>query len=127
MGLVGETVKVVDEEGNERLPARFDGAGRLLNADECVGEIVNTAGVGPFEGWGRLKDKSEIPWRDLTVSWVETRAFEPARREVRAGPAKAPIARRRALRHRGDGRLRRDEPAGPYPSAPAAISSSAAV
>lgn len=39
-------------------------------------------GVGPFEGWGRMKDKSEIPWRDLTVSWVETRAFEPARREV---------------------------------------------
>src|SRR6185295_2216289 len=38
--------------------------------------------VGPFEGWGRLKDQSEIPWRDMTVSWVETRAFEPARREV---------------------------------------------
>ena len=25
--------------------------GRLLNADECVGEIVNTQGVGPFEGY----------------------------------------------------------------------------
>ena len=24
---------------------------RLLNADECVGEIVNTAGAGPFEGY----------------------------------------------------------------------------
>ena len=31
--------------------ARFDADGRLLNADECVGEIVNTAGVGPFEGY----------------------------------------------------------------------------
>jgi hypothetical protein len=39
-------------------------------------------GVGPFEGWGRMKNGSEIPWRDLTVSWVETRAFEPSRREV---------------------------------------------
>jgi fatty-acyl-CoA synthase len=51
MGLVGEAVKVVDEDGGERPPARFDGAGRLTNADECVGEIVNTAGVGPFEGY----------------------------------------------------------------------------
>ena len=25
--------------------------GRLVNADVCVGEIVNTAGVGPFEGY----------------------------------------------------------------------------
>jgi fatty-acyl-CoA synthase len=51
LGLVGDTVKVVDEEGKERSLARFDGAGRLENADECVGEIVNTAGVGPFEGY----------------------------------------------------------------------------
>ena len=29
----------------------FDDRGRLVNADECVGEIVNTAGVGPFEGY----------------------------------------------------------------------------
>jgi fatty-acyl-CoA synthase len=51
MGLVGETVKVVDEDGHERPRARFDGDGRLVNADECVGEIVNTGGVGPFEGY----------------------------------------------------------------------------
>ena len=30
---------------------RFDADGRLDNADECVGEIVNTAGAGPFEGY----------------------------------------------------------------------------
>jgi fatty-acyl-CoA synthase len=29
----------------------FDADGRLVNADECVGEIVNTAGGGPFEGY----------------------------------------------------------------------------
>jgi fatty-acyl-CoA synthase len=51
MGLVGETVKVVDEDGHERPRAQFDVDGRLVNADECVGEIVNTAGAGPFEGY----------------------------------------------------------------------------
>ncbi len=51
MGLVGEAVKVVDEDGHERPRARFDADGRLVNAEECVGEIVNTSGVGPFEGY----------------------------------------------------------------------------
>jgi fatty-acyl-CoA synthase len=51
VGRVTETVKVVDDEGNERDPAEFDADGRLVNADDCVGEIVNTAGAGPFEGY----------------------------------------------------------------------------
>ena len=59
MGLVGETVKVVDDEGHERIRARFDTDGRLLNADECVGEIVNTGGVGPFEGYYNNAEANE--------------------------------------------------------------------
>lgn len=51
LGRVGPGVKVVDEDGNEKPLASFDAAGRLTNAAECVGEIVNTAGVGPFEGY----------------------------------------------------------------------------
>ena len=51
LGLVSGGVKVVDEDGTEKPRARFDGSGRLANAEECVGEIVNTAGVGPFEGY----------------------------------------------------------------------------
>ena len=51
VGLVTETVKVVDEDGIERARAAFDDAGRLANAEESVGEIVNTAGGGPFEGY----------------------------------------------------------------------------
>ncbi|MEY2424071.1 MAG: fatty-acyl-CoA synthase [Acidimicrobiaceae bacterium] len=51
VGKVGETVKVVDSEGNELPSARFATDGSLVNADECVGEIVNTAGAGPFEGY----------------------------------------------------------------------------
>jgi fatty-acyl-CoA synthase len=51
VGMVTETVKVVGEDGRERPRARFDDAGRLVNAEECVGEIVSTAGPGPFEGY----------------------------------------------------------------------------
>jgi fatty-acyl-CoA synthase len=51
MGRVGEAVKVVDENGRFLPAATFDGEGRLVNAEECVGEIVSTAGAGPFEGY----------------------------------------------------------------------------
>lgn len=51
LGVAGPSVKIVDDDGKEKPRAVFDDAGRLANADECVGEIVNTAGVGPFEGY----------------------------------------------------------------------------
>ncbi len=51
VGRAGPNVRIVDEHGHERPPARFDGSGRLLNAEQCVGEIVNVAGAGPFEGY----------------------------------------------------------------------------
>ena len=51
VGKVTETVKVVDPDGNELPRAKLAPDGSLLNADECVGEIVNTAGAGPFEGY----------------------------------------------------------------------------
>jgi fatty-acyl-CoA synthase len=41
----------VDPDGVERARARFDAEGRLVNAEECVGEIVNVEGLGPFEGY----------------------------------------------------------------------------
>jgi fatty-acyl-CoA synthase len=44
-------ILVVDEHGTERPPARFDDRGRLCNADEAIGEIVNTQGLGWFEGY----------------------------------------------------------------------------
>ena len=44
-------VKVVDDGGNEKARADLDDRGRVLNAEECVGEIVNIQGVGPFEGY----------------------------------------------------------------------------
>ncbi len=59
LGLVSGGVKVVDDDGTEKPRARFDESGRLANADECVGEIVNTEGVGPFEGYYNNTDATE--------------------------------------------------------------------
>ena len=53
IGRIMPGVAVVDPEGTVMERARFDGEGRLTNADKCVGEIVNTTGVGPFEGYYR--------------------------------------------------------------------------
>ena len=51
LGLAGPGVAILDEEGRECRPARFDAHGRLLNPAEAIGEIVNTAGTGMFEGY----------------------------------------------------------------------------
>ncbi len=51
IGALREDVAIVDPDGNPVPVAEFDADGRLANADACVGEIVNTAGVGPFEGY----------------------------------------------------------------------------
>jgi fatty-acyl-CoA synthase len=59
LGLAGPDVKIVDADGTEKPRAKLGGSGRILNADECVGEIVNTAGVGPFEGYYNNPEATE--------------------------------------------------------------------
>jgi fatty-acyl-CoA synthase len=56
IGRLRQGIVVVGEDGLEVPRARFDGEGGLLNADQCVGEIVNTLGVGPFEGYYRNEE-----------------------------------------------------------------------
>lgn len=52
IGVPAEGVKILDPEtGRECPPARFDPHGRLLNGEEAIGELVNTAGRGAFEGY----------------------------------------------------------------------------
>ena len=47
------------ETGEECPPAQFDGDGRLLNAEEATGEIVNS-GRGTFEGyWNNVEANNE--------------------------------------------------------------------
>jgi fatty-acyl-CoA synthase len=51
LGHAPDHVKIVDDDGNEKPRAVLDANGRVCNADEAVGEIVNTHGAGPFEGY----------------------------------------------------------------------------
>ena len=53
LGLAGnDTTVVLDPTtGQECARARFDDGGRLLNPEEAIGEIVNTAGAVGFEGY----------------------------------------------------------------------------
>jgi fatty-acyl-CoA synthase len=53
IGRLRQGIIVAGDDGTELPRARFDRDGRLVNADRCVGEIVNTLGVGPFEGYYR--------------------------------------------------------------------------
>jgi fatty-acyl-CoA synthase len=64
IGRLRQGIVVVDEEGHEAPRAQFDSEGRLVNADRCVGEIVNTLGVGPFEGYYRNEEAMRATTRD---------------------------------------------------------------
>ncbi len=64
VGVAGDSVAVVDETGELCPTARFDDAGRLLNAAEAVGEIVNTAGSGQFEGYYGNDEATAAATRD---------------------------------------------------------------
>jgi fatty-acyl-CoA synthase len=109
VGKVGETVKVVDPDGNELPSAQRGPDGSLLNADECVGEIVNTAGAGPFEGYynnaeatdsalrggwywsgdlGYVDDEGFLFFAGRTADWLRVDG-----ENVPAGPIEAAIGR----------------------------------
>jgi fatty-acyl-CoA synthase len=64
MGVAPAHIKIVDDDGNELPAARFDEHGRLANADECVGEIVNVNGAGPFEGYYNNREANEKTTRN---------------------------------------------------------------
>ncbi|MFE8986379.1 long-chain-fatty-acid--CoA ligase [Streptomyces collinus] len=53
VGRAAPGLVVLDRETGQECPAAvFDGAGRLLNGDEAIGELVNQ-GPSPFEGYWR--------------------------------------------------------------------------
>ena len=52
LGMPADGIVVLDPDTLEEMPrARFDPQGRLLNPDECIGEIVNLNGAKGFEGY----------------------------------------------------------------------------
>lgn len=61
------TVVMNPETLTECPPAEFDAHGRLLNADEAIGEIVDTTGAARFEGYYR---NLEAERKRLRNGWV---------------------------------------------------------
>ncbi len=57
--------RIVDPEtGIECPPAKFDAAGRFLNAEDAIGEIVNVRGAGGFEGYYNNDEANAERMRD---------------------------------------------------------------
>ena len=64
LGQAPDAVKVINPEtGEECPPARFDGDGKLVNAEEATGEIVNFAAQG-FEGYWKNAEAMAERYRD---------------------------------------------------------------
>ena len=64
LGKGTDDVKVINPEtGEECPPARFDDDGKLLNAEEATGEIVNFAAQG-FEGYWKNEEAMRERYRD---------------------------------------------------------------
>ncbi|MFK4104486.1 long-chain-fatty-acid--CoA ligase [Streptomyces sp. NPDC019531] len=64
VGRAGPGLVVLDQETcSECPPAVFDAAGRLLNGDEAIGELVNKA-ANPFEGYWRNAEAEAERLRD---------------------------------------------------------------
>jgi fatty-acyl-CoA synthase len=64
LGHSGGIVKVLDADSNECPPVEVDASGRLINAEACVGELVNTSGPGPFEGYYKNDEATQKATRN---------------------------------------------------------------
>ncbi len=65
LGRAPEGTVVLDAAtGDECPPARFDEQGRLLNAEEAIGELVSKAGGAGFEGYWRNDDAERARLRE---------------------------------------------------------------
>ena len=70
LGRAPEGTVVLDAAtGEECPPARFDAQGRLLNAEEAIGELVSKGGGAGFEGYWR---NSEAETARLKEGWYWT-------------------------------------------------------
>ena len=78
LGRAGAEVKVIDRETEaECPPARFDAQGRLENAEEAIGELVNTGGVALFEGYYK-NDEADAARTKNGWFWTGDLAYKDA-------------------------------------------------
>lgn len=65
LGVAAEGTVVLDPETGAECPrAVFDADGRLVNAEDAIGEIVNTSGGALFEGYYKNDDANAARMRD---------------------------------------------------------------
>ena len=126
VGKAGPELRIVSEDGEELPRATFDAAGTLVDPVDCVGEIVNTSGIGVFEGyynndeanaratrngWYWSGDLGYLDEAGLPLLRRAQRRLDPGGRgELPGGPHRdggGPPPRRAGLR-----RLRRPRPRG---------------
>ncbi|MFF4773668.1 AMP-binding protein [Microtetraspora fusca] len=78
LGVAEAGTVVVDPETLRECPrAEFDEAGALLNADEAIGEIVNTIGAAAFEGYYKNPEATAARVRNGWV-WSGDLAYRDA-------------------------------------------------
>ena len=85
----GFRASILDPEtGAECARAQFDESGRLLNAEEAIGEIVNPDGAGSFEGYYNNPEANAERMRG-GMYWTGDLGYrdEPGSSTSRAGPA----------------------------------------
>ncbi len=65
LGRADDALRILDPETERECPpAVFDGRGRLQNAEEAIGELVNTRGVDLFEGYYRNDEANAVRVRN---------------------------------------------------------------
>jgi fatty-acyl-CoA synthase len=78
LGSADDTIRVFDPDTGQECPrAELDDAGRLVNGDAAVGEIVNTAPGGSFEGYYRNEEANVSKVRD-GIYWSGDLAYRDA-------------------------------------------------
>ena len=78
LGRGDDATRVLDPEtGEECPPARFDAEGRLLNAEEAIGELVNTGGRALFEGYYKNEEADQARMRN-DMYWTGDLAYRDA-------------------------------------------------
>jgi fatty-acyl-CoA synthase len=78
LGRGDDATRVLDPEtGEECPPAVFDPQGRLTNAEEAIGELVNTGGKALFEGYYKNDEADRQRLRD-GMFWTGDLAYRDA-------------------------------------------------
>ena len=78
LGKADPTVRVLDPETGQECPvAVFDEQGRLTNAEQAIGELVNTGGKALFEGYYKNDDADRARMRD-GMYWTGDLAYRDA-------------------------------------------------